>query len=95
MFGIIITLILLLLTMWRITFINGLLSDWNNQLDIYINKLEIKFGSDYRDIKYFKRFRLKPYRYWFRLDCWEIKDVISDPFLIDDIQSQIQSKYIN
>ena len=93
MYQIIITLFILLAIIWRVTYINGLLNDWNSQLNIYIDKLKHNPAISTQAISYFKKYKIKKWKYYWRIDVWEIKDMINDPFLIQEIHSQIQNKY--
>lgn len=93
MYQIIITLFILLAIIWRVTYINGLLNDWNSQLNIYIDKLKHNPAVSTQALVYLKKYKLNKWKYYWRIDVWEIKDMINDPFLIQEIHSQIQNKY--
>ncbi len=87
------TLTVLWLIVLRITYLTGLFADWNFYLDIYIVQTKNKPKANINHINWMEKQRLKPYKYWWRLDIWSIKQIIKDPFLIDDIEKLIQGKY--
>ena len=82
-----------LFIVWRVSWINWLIDDWNNQLAIYIERLENNPAVDKRTIDYMKRNKIKPIQWYWRLDAWQIKHIVNDPFLIHEIHTQIQGRY--
>jgi hypothetical protein len=71
-------------------YINALISDWNYCLSNYISSLD----ADERAMKYVWDQKLKPSGYYWRLDVWSIKNIIRDPFLIEDVYNHIKMRYI-
>lgn len=93
--GIFITLNLLLAIFLRVTYIRGLIDDWNNNLNIYLRKLEttpIYYRE--RSVEYVQSRFLNPWYYWYRLDCWTIERIIVDDYLIKDVKNVAQDRYI-
>ena len=86
-------LLSILLIVWRITYINGLANDWNEELGHYIYRLATNPAIEPNTIEYMEKQKIKGWKYYLRMDVWEIKDIINDPFLVQEIHSQIQNKY--
>lgn len=78
----------------RVHYINALCDDWNYYLSIYIKNRDEQEDCSSNRLDYFKKYQIKGWKYYFRIDVWFIEDIINDPFLIDDIKNQIQSRYI-
>ena len=87
-------LLSMLLITWRVVYISGLADDWNLELDHYIYKLSVNPAIEENTLKYMKRNKIKKWKYYHRLDLWEIKDIINDPFLIEEIHTQVQERYL-
>lgn len=79
----------------RVVYINALFSDWNYYLDIYILRLTNNpaHGAGSNLLPYLKKKRLKGWKYYWRLDIWNIDKIINDPFLSQEIHHEIQSRY--
>jgi hypothetical protein len=86
-----ITFILISTIMLRVLYINALVDDWNHYLAIYIASRRDRDGCNV--IKYMERKKLKPWKYYHRIDVWTIKKVINDPFLLTDVHNYIQMSY--
>jgi len=89
-----IVLVVLLFTILRVGYVNGLADDWNIQLAIYIKRLENNPGVSLETIDWMKKHKIKRWKYYLRLNVWNIKDIISDPFLIQEIHRQVQNRYL-
>jgi len=89
------TLVLFLLTFLRVVYIRSLCDDWNNSLSIYIHKLkQVALPYRERPIERVMEARINPWKYWWRLDCWLIKDIIMDEYLITDVINARSNNFI-
>lgn len=81
------------LLLLRVTYINGLISDWNYNLSILIkyHKDNNQFTPEW--LIYYEKRIIKPYKYYFNLKVWNIKQIIRDPFMIDAVQKIINQRY--
>jgi len=78
------------LSLWRITFINNVVKEWNSYLDNYMFNMEFVNGCSPEYLKFLEKHKLKAKHYYLRWNVWEIEDLINDPFLLDDVLSQIK-----
>jgi len=81
---------LVLVSIWRITFINKLIKDWNTYLDEYIFFMEHVKCCSPEYLKFLEKFRLKARNYYLLLNVWEINNIINDPFILQDVLSRIK-----
>lgn len=81
---ILITLGVLCLISLRIWYIYDITNEWNVKLSFWC---EEKFGSWEIGEFYFQLYYLKHWKYWFRLDIWSVKQVIT----IEDIYDEINN----
>jgi len=71
----------------------ALLDDWNYYLGIYLEYYCYTDKAPYIEENLFKKYNLKLYKYWWRLDCWNIPDMVDDNILIHHIHTLKQSTY--
>ena len=64
----------------------GLIDDWNYWLDVYLNSMYYYNKSAFIGVDYFKKYKLKLWKYWWRLDCWTIPYMVDDYILIKDVE---------
>jgi len=81
---------LLLLTLWRITLINGITREWNSYLDDYIFDMTHASDCSPKYIEWLAKHKVKAKHLYLRLNVWEIEQVINDPFLLQDVLSKME-----
>lgn len=81
------------LVLLRVTYINGLISDWNYNLSILINHYKVNKHHSHVMLNYYEKRILKPYKYYHKLNIWTMNKIIRDPFLVDEVQMIINNRY--
>jgi hypothetical protein len=86
----VVAITLLILSIVRIAYINGIVSQWNYQLAIYIERLKHNPAVRENYIDWIKKQKINRWKYYLRLNAWSINDMINDPFLKQEIEHQIK-----
>jgi hypothetical protein len=81
------------LVLLRVTYINGIISDWNYNLSILINHYRLNKHHSHAMLNYYEKRILKPYKYYHKLRVWNTRVIIRDPFLIDEVQMIINQRF--
>lgn len=80
--------ILLFVSLVRIWYMKAIIADWNHYLDIYIQRCINNHPHSFIiNTDYLKSLFLKTYKYWWRLDCWTIRDIIQDHNIIVEVNN--------
>jgi len=79
-----------LITIWRITFVNRLIKEWNFNFDSYMFDMQYIKECSPEYLKFLGKFKLKARSYYFRLDVWGLEHIINDPFILQDVLSRIK-----
>ena len=88
------SILMALLLVFRISYIRGLCEDWNTELYILIVKTKRDNNNIHPEkFLWMEELYLKPYKCWWKLHLYQIKHFVKDPFIIQEIHKQIQSKY--
>jgi len=88
-------MLLIVFVVLRVQWINCLVDDWNHNLSILIERYECNANQNNNTLAYYKKSILKPKEYYHKLHVWSINNIINDPFLLDDVQRIIQTRYFN
>lgn len=80
--GIFYTIAPLVLLILRMKYVNDVCEEWNEKLLEYVKVCGFEKG---KEREYYMRAMLSPASMYLRLDFWDVKDVIDDKLLLNDI----------